>query len=240
MRHRLETWITATAIGAALSAFGCSDLLCHTGAWPFDGQTAVPLDAVLTLDIGANRAGALPAVTPGITLARVDGAYRPVPFDAAWDPETGVVTIVPDAPLEPNATYVLRGIDASDIETPNQPVDLPYVAANTVFHTFSRPALLTAARLGEDLVLVTSEPLSAEEMTARLQLRDDAALPVEGQLDGGWGDDPHFWVVTGAAAAVEAHLEGYGDWKSILGDGSLLLPWFLGEASCAYELGGAL
>ena len=240
MRHRLATWITAIAVGAALGNFGCSELLCHTGSWPFDGQTAVPVDAVLTLDIGSNRAGALPAVTPGITLARVDGAFRPVPFDARWDPETGVVTIVPDAPLEPDATYVLRGVEAYDIETPNQPVDLPYVAANTLFHTSSRPALVTAARLGDDLVLVTSEPLSADVIAERLRLRDDAALPVEGQLDGWWGDDPHLWVVTGAGAAVEAHLDGYGDWKEILDDGSLLLPWFLGEASCAYALGGAL
>jgi hypothetical protein len=240
MRHRLATWITAIAIGAALGAISCTDLLCHTGAWPFDGQTAVPLDAVITLDIGANRAGAMPAVAPGVTLARVDGAYRPVPFDARWDPETGVVTILPDAPLEPDATYQLRGIEAYDIETPNQPVDLPYAAVHAVFHTFSRPTLLAAARVGDDLVLVTSEPLSAEAVTERLRLRDDADLPIEGTLAGWWGDDPHLWVVTGAGEAVAAHLNGYGDWKTIHSDGTLLLPWYLGEPSCAYEVGGAL
>jgi len=161
---------------------------CVIGGSPFDGQTAVAVDAVLTL-VTLGIASDAPQLAGNIiTLQRVasDGALVDVPFELSQRPalstegRSGLVAwmIRPKQPLLADTKYVLFGVKYRALESPNyQASETQWARLNgwfarlKTFSTESAPRLLAAvgrASPSKDVwrySLVFSEPMKRAALT---------------------------------------------------------------------------
>ncbi len=169
-----RTWLLgsmAAALGAALACSPHDDPFCPNGVWPFDGQTAVPLDVVIVVQTGEALPDDAPPLDGTITLTTEDG--RAVPFTTEVDTRTGELRVIPDEALEPNTRYELGAVDWYQLaEYPHwwgRHVGRDYTL--THFATGSEPALLEALPIddgSEVFVVAFSEPIELDSLEGLL------------------------------------------------------------------------
>lgn len=216
---------------------GCSEPDCFYGTSPYDGQSGVPLDVVVTFAEGAPLPADLPALAPGITFNRIDGANTiAVPFEVRVDAPAGLIEITPSEPLAADAEYEVRGVDADLVSTPHHWASLRRYASVT-FSTRSEASLVAAQRVDDGaLVLVLSEPLALDDVEAQLALTDDADQPVIATTVGLWESEPHLVVVDDGGLAASAQLgEGAKVYVGTSYESTEILDGYRSLPTCRYE-----
>lgn len=211
-----RAWVTVglVGLGGLARVAGCSLEPCLYGYYPFDQQTAVPLDVVVTLTDARPFPPDLPAVGPGITLVRVEGGNRiAVDYTVRVDRPVGVVELIPDQPLEPDAEYEVSGIDRTALNTPHSMGVLWRESRTVHFFTGSAPTVLHAGRDydSSEILLVLSEPVDLADVEAALSVVDGEGNDVPASVTGLWEDEPHIVRIEAESNAYQVQLVGFGD-----------------------------
>ncbi len=192
----MKTSHLALGIGLPLAAtLGCSFMVCHTGALPFDGQTAVPLDTTITFNEGWLSPDT-PAMKDAVSLEDLTTGEQ-VPFSIHVVTEEGRVTLVPDSPLEPGHDYEAIGIGWTDTVHRGQEAWWGG-AANRIaivqFTTASDPRITDIiSEDGSTVLLVLSEPVKPDQLELAFFVEDDdgGATPVDHVQLGSMQGLPH-------------------------------------------------
>lgn len=226
----------ALAVGFGLGGVACSWSIsfCYYGYSPFDGQTGVPLDAVITLSAGEPFPADLPDVARGVEFARIVGGNRvAVGYSVHVDVDAGVLEIIPDEPLAPNSEYEVQGIDAGALETAHNAADLERASTSVRFSTASAPTLIDVVRVQETLVLVFSEAVDVDDVDASLVILDPEGTPILGAVTGYYEDQPNLIVVEYAWAAVALDIGEYGGGSIPSSTPPEVLTWYRSEPLCS-------
>lgn len=213
---------------------GCSYVPCYYGTYPPQGATRVPLDAVLRFVGGDEITSDLPALSQAIHLRRVDGAVaQAVPFSVRLDARAHTVEVHPDAPLAPDATYELDGIDPRQVSRQHFGYALDRDPAITRFETGGALHPIGAWRTEEDVIVVVfSEPVDADAIGASLDVTDGDGAAVDFEVLG---------ALAGAPRAIEIADDGsayavtYGETEVLVDDGyeaQAAVDWHVGRPAC--------
>lgn len=170
--------LIAGVLGFGLSAtllLACTP--CYQGVSVYDGQTAVPLDAPLAIDLGDPIYNDLPAISGHVGLFHANGT--PVNAVVSLDEALSRITITPAAPLLPDHDYQIRSLLEEDFASATYDPSWTYRGHLVDFYTGTRPALLKVWRTGDTLLLLTSEPVPTASLLAGILLRDASGVPIE-------------------------------------------------------------
>jgi len=156
-------------LGLAVLGIGgvaCSYELLHYGSFPFDGQTRVPVDAVLEIN------GWIPEswgdLSNGIRLVDAESGVS-VPFTYELQTGRGGVLVRPSRPLEPDTEYMLSGVSSWQVTGSHGMGSMCWgwcgdglESTRATFSTGGEPRLLAATDHYDDgLFLVFSEPVQS-------------------------------------------------------------------------------
>lgn len=237
----MRGWIwSAGLVGGLARAAGCSEDPCFYGVYPYDGQTSVPLDAVLTFEAAGELVPDLPSLDGAIALHRVDGEEPvPVPFDIRVDPDTQLVAVLPREPLAPDATYELYGIDADLVETRHFPQTLFRWPVAVTFETTSVLRAAGAWRVGDAVVVALSQPADDGAIAADLVVGDAAGTPVAFEIAGRHEGEAVLVEIDDGGMGATVELGGEAVAVSTSGT-SDLVPWYRSQPTCGYVMPGAL
>lgn len=170
----MRCWVglagVAFTIGTIWACTPPLDAFCPNGVAPFDGQTGVPVDAVIVVRTGEELPIDVPDLHDTVTLQQ---GGRDVPFHVEIDAEHGVITVIPDEPLKADAQYEVGAVDWYALgEVPHWwgPADYGRDYTITTFRTFSEPKLLSAALVDDwgTMVLAFSEPVDLASLDGRV------------------------------------------------------------------------
>jgi hypothetical protein len=202
--------------GSAL--FGCSYIDCFDGMLPFNGQTGVPVDAVLTIETHYGLNPDTPSLQDAITLERLGSSEadsgEPVSFELDVDLESAIVRIVPTEPLVANSWYELRGVDRNDLGGAHYMWMGRSTARKVRFYTGSAPRLVRALidRYSQDgdtggsdqtVVLIFSEAMDIESVFEAVEFTDFDETVYEPTLLGHWEEQDHMVAFSVSAAAEQ-------------------------------------
>lgn len=192
LRSPLQIAAVVAAAAASLATSPVEFPRCVFGSAPFDGQTNVPVDGPFVL-VGRDLSDALPALGgTAFRLERIDddGAAVKVTVSKSGRQtvdglEVVTWTVAPAAPLAPDSTYRLVGIDLYAVESAHHVVDadglyadFEWPAVERTFYTGSAPRLLAAVAEPPDdpstvrIRLLFSEPMDLDSLAERVTVRD--------------------------------------------------------------------
>lgn len=258
----MRRWVALGAVTAVIAVtVACSYYIppeCPNGVFPFDGQTAVPLDTVIVVQTGEPLPPDAPPLDGTVTLRTANG--EDVPFTLTADQASGELRIVPDEPLEPGTRYELGAVDWYALgEYPHWwgPTDWGRDFSLTTFSTRSRPELLALYPAGDDatFVLAFSEPVDLASLEGRLWwgatatdlFEETVVLDLEVAVLGRFDDSDHLvWIEPigveegillgslrldpGAVATSGEPLEGRD--AAFVGEASMPIERFSGQPFC--------